>query len=99
MSVNHVGGVNRGFVPGLVLGLVIGAFAGAVLPPLLTGQKLPAAKDRPAPSQPSERESFPLPEDPAAGAGDPSLATPEETPEQTDDPPGGETEDVDDGGR
>jgi hypothetical protein len=67
----------RGFVPGLVLGLVIGAFAGAVLPPLISGQKLPqpmtgaestlgGARERderpPADPAPDERDPAPAPE-------------------------------------
>jgi hypothetical protein len=52
----------QAFLPGLILGLVIGAAAGAFLPDLLGGNKIPAASGHATPGQaPTERDGQPVP--------------------------------------
>ena len=77
-SGNHA----KGFVPGLVLGLVIGAFAGAVLPPLLSGVKLP----QPADGEPRHTAET------GAREGERELPPPEAAPDETPTPGPGEGE-------
>ncbi len=100
MAARNDGDGARGFVPGLVLGLVVGAFAGAVLPPLLTGQRLPPVKEPlPPTGDPREREGLPPPVEPVL---EPQPQAQPQTGEQGDGAPAETTPpgeaDEDDGG-
>ncbi|HZW08915.1 MAG TPA: hypothetical protein VFF69_03350 [Phycisphaerales bacterium] len=87
----------RGFVPGLVLGLVVGAFAGAVLPPLISGQKLPVPGAGAAGTSEKGREVR-EPAPPALEERGPAAPAQEQLPEREQVPEGGEGATDDTGG-
>lgn len=68
---------SKAFLPGLIIGLIVGGIAGAVLPDLIAGPRVPAhAANHDASAPVNERREFPQ---------DPGMIDPTQIPEQSPD--------------